>query len=78
MKRPLQRIVTGGMFTATAFFISGFLELELAVSIYVHTLKTSLKIVQTKSIKSYEGVVTEEEKKALIFFLLKVALRKFR
>jgi hypothetical protein len=26
--------VTGGMFTATAFFISGFLELELSVSTY--------------------------------------------
>ena len=34
LKKPLQRIVTGGMFTATAFFISGFLELELSVSIY--------------------------------------------
>jgi len=30
LKKPLQRIVTGGMFTATAFFISGFLELELS------------------------------------------------
>jgi len=30
LKKPLQRIVTGGCFTAAAFFISGFLELELA------------------------------------------------
>ena len=34
MKKPLQRIVTGGTFTAIAFFVSGILELELAVSIF--------------------------------------------
>jgi len=30
LKKPLQRIVTGGTFTAIAFFVSGILELELA------------------------------------------------
>ena len=29
LKKPLQRIVTGGVLTASAFFISGFLELAL-------------------------------------------------
>ena len=52
------------MFTATAFFISGFLELELSVSTYLHTLKT---LVQTKYIKCYEGVVTK--KSMLLLFV---------
>ena len=29
LKKPLQRMVTGGLFNAAAFFISGFLELQL-------------------------------------------------
>ena len=29
LKKPLQRMVTGGFFNAAAFFISGFLELQL-------------------------------------------------
>ena len=32
LKRPLQRMVTGGVFMAIAFFISGILELFIDVS----------------------------------------------
>ena len=31
MVKPLQRIAVGGLLTAAAFFVSGFLELELMV-----------------------------------------------
>ena len=33
LNKPLQRMVTGGVLTGCAYFISGFLELQLAVSI---------------------------------------------
>jgi hypothetical protein len=34
LKKPLQRMATGGVLTAAAFVISGFVELELAVSTF--------------------------------------------
>ena len=33
LTKPLQRIAVGGVLTAAAFFVSGFLELELEVSL---------------------------------------------
>lgn len=38
LTRPLQRIVTGGMLAAVAFFMSGSLELILEVLCFTHNL----------------------------------------
>ena len=44
LTKPLQRIAVGGVLTAAAFFVSGFLELELMVS----KLKNKYKRVHIK------------------------------
>ena len=46
LNKPLQRMVTGGVLTGCAYFISGFLELQLAVSILftLAILKRSVNI----------------------------------
>ena len=61
------------MFTATAFFISGFLELELSVSTFVFQKQLKKKFLSKQNLfhkyllsTNVEGVVANKENKGSI------------